>query len=133
MLRVFVFHDEPLVCTSLRALLASTSDLCLVGEATDAQQLAQCCWETQPDVLLIGGEMKPFIFDVADLIQQSCPQTKVIALLNSNDIIRLDALVATNLAGYLFKQEINESLVDMIRAVMHGATWLSRTLVEQLW
>lgn len=46
--------------------------------------------------------------------------------------MRVQALLETNLAGYLLKQEINESLLDVIRAVMHGATWFSRPLVEHL-
>ena len=76
--------------------------------------------------------MRPFIFDIPDLIRQVRPQAKIIALLNPADPIRVQALIATGLAGCLFQHEIGESLVDGIRAVARGDGWVSLAVFKHL-
>ncbi|MFN8488663.1 MAG: LuxR C-terminal-related transcriptional regulator [Caldilineaceae bacterium] len=61
------------------------------------------------------------------------PQIKVIALLNPADELRAQALLDTDLAGCLFEHEINEALLDGIRAVANRGEWVSRALAKHLW
>src|SRR5215212_5054106 len=116
-IRVLVLDDELGVRNSLRILLSTTRDIRLIGEITELQQLPQRCLALSPHVVLIGGRLKPFVFDIPALTDQVFPQTKVIALLNPHDRIRAQTLLTTDLAGCLFKYEIGENLVHAIRAV----------------
>lgn len=130
--RVLVLTDEARRRTSLRRLLATTSDLQWVGEATRLPELPALCQLTQPQIILASGGLKPFVFDLPALIQQVCPQTKIIALLDPADPIRVEALLATDLAGCLFQQEIGATLLHGIRAVAQGGEWVSRGVVRHL-
>lgn len=130
LIRVLVFDDEKLVRDHLRHLLSTTSDIDWVGEIDSLQQLSQSCLERQPHVIVMGGRMKPFVFDIPAFIAQVSPATKIIALLNPQATVRAKALLATMLNGCLFYNEIDETLLHAIRAVAQGGTWFSRAVVR---
>ena len=132
LVRVFVLTDEVWQRTHLHRLLTTTSDLQWVGETTTLSELPTLCQVTQPHVILVGGGLKPFIFDLPTLIQQVRPQAKVIALFDPADPIRVEALLATDLAGCLLQQEIGETLLHGIRAVAQGGEWMSRAVFKHL-
>jgi two-component system, NarL family, nitrate/nitrite response regulator NarL len=131
-IHVLVFEDEVFIRNRLRSLLSTANNIDLVGEVTKIQQLLACCRELQPHIVLIGGALKPFIFDFPAVIQQVSSQAKMIALLNQHDTLRTAALLATNLAGCLFRHELDEKLMHTIRAVAHGATSFSRAVMERM-
>jgi DNA-binding NarL/FixJ family response regulator len=132
LIRVLVFDNESLVRHQLRQLLSMASDISCVGEIVTLPQLSQACLALQPQVLLVGSGLKPFIIDLPALIAQISPITKLIALINPQDTVRTQALLATPLSGCLLRHEIDETLLYAIRAVAHGGTWFSRAVVEQL-
>lgn len=63
---------------------------------------------------------------------QVAPTTKIIALLNPQDNVRLQALLRTPIHGCLFRHEIDATLLHGIRMVTEGGNWFSRGLVEYL-
>lgn len=128
-LRILLLGDDPLVHTTLRLLLATTVDLALVGETANVAVLTELCTQTKPHILLLGGGNASLIHEVALLAQQACPQTRVVALLNSTDP---HPLSSTPLAGYCFKDEINESILHLLRAIAAGATWVSGGVAARL-
>lgn len=132
LIRVLLLDDDPLTRNALRSLLATEHDLQLIAEITQLEYLFAHSLELQPQIVLIGGQLKPFVFDLPRLIKQLSPQTKLIALLNPTDPVRTQALLTTNLAGCLFRQEIDEYIVHALRAVAQGGTWFSRAVVERL-
>jgi DNA-binding NarL/FixJ family response regulator len=131
-IRVHVLDDDPLARNALRILLSTARDLRLVAEISELQHFPAHCLALQPQVALIGGRLKPFVFDIPALTDELSPQTKIIALLKPTDPVRAQALLATNLAGCLFRPEIDENLLHAIRAVAQGGTWFSRAVVERL-
>ncbi|MCX6048355.1 MAG: response regulator transcription factor [Chloroflexi bacterium] len=129
---VLVFDDETFVRKQLRKLLSAASDIRLVGEMTELSQFLTHCLVLQPQVVLLGSGLKPFIFDLAAATHQVAPQAKMIALLNEHEPLRAEALLATNLAGCLFRQEINDHLLPTIYAVTQGAVAFSRAVMARM-
>lgn len=131
-IRVLVFDDDPALRNQLRQLLTTASHIHLVGEVTTMQQLIPACLELQPDLLLLGGRLAPFVFDIPAVLHQAMPNLKLIALLNQLDPVRTEALLATKLSGCLLRREINDHLLPTIYAVTQGATAFSRAVMERM-
>lgn len=128
-LRILLLDDEPFVHTLLRLLLAATTDLALVSETANIAAVTELCVRTKPHVLLLGGGNATLIHEVALLAQQACQEIRIVALLNATDPHPLPSI---SLAGYCFKDEINESIVYLLRAIAAGATWVSGGVATRL-
>lgn len=131
-IRVLIVNDDLLMRNTLHRLLAGARDMHLVDEITELQHCVARSLELQPHVVLIGGALKPFVFDLAALTTQVAHQTRLIAILEADNAPRAQALLETNLAGCLFQHEIDETLLHVIRAVAQGNTWFSRAVIERL-
>lgn len=131
-IRTLVFDDEVSMCNHLRNLLVAAPNIDLVGEITEMCQLLPQCLALQPDVLLIGGKLKPFIFDIPAVILQDAPNLKIIALLNQADAVRMDALLAAHPSACLFRHEIDQHLVHTIHSVARGTISFSHSVFEQI-
>ena len=131
-IRVLVLDNDWSLRNILRILLSTASTIHLVDEISEIQHLVSRCLELNPHIVLIGGGVKPFIFDIPVILQQISPQTKIVALLNQHDPLRTAALFATHLAGCLFRQEIAENLVPTMHAVAHGAPSFSRAVMQRM-
>lgn len=131
-MRVLVFDDDALLRNYLRQLFANTNPFCWVGEVTAMQDLIPQCIELQPDLLLIGGALKPFVLDLPATLQQVAPQLKIVVLLPQFDPTRTAALLATKPAGCLLRQEIAHQLLPLLHSLTAGETAFSRAVAEQL-
>lgn len=57
----------------------------------------------------------------------------MILLLQDQEDCSPHKLLAMNVAGYLFKKDVTETLIHVIRAIVHGQdAWLSRAVVDHL-
>jgi len=130
--RVLIVDDSPWRRNPRCRLLAMTTDLEIGGVIATLPELVQACLTCQPHVLILGGGLKPFAFDLPSLIAQLSPSTKIIAVLNAQDPIRTQALFITKLQGALFQHELDEAFLHGIRLVAAGKTWFTRSVLLQL-
>lgn len=130
--RVLLFDDDALLGRYLRQLFNQTDQACLVGEVAALPDLITSCLALEPDVLLIGGMVKPFVLELPALFHEVAPTLKIIALLPAFDPTYTAALLATKLDSCLLRHEIAHQLLPMLHSVTMGGTGFSRTLVEQL-
>jgi DNA-binding NarL/FixJ family response regulator len=56
-IRVVLADDQALVRSGLRALLANSDDLQVVGEASDGREAVAVVTRTQPDVVIMDARM----------------------------------------------------------------------------
>ena len=57
MIRVVLADDQALVRSGLRALLANSNDILVVGEASDGREAVAVVSRTQPDIVLMDLRM----------------------------------------------------------------------------
>lgn len=133
-LRLVLVDDHPVVRAGLRALIESSDDLEVVGEASDAEAAAEVVAATRPDVVLmdlslgdgVGGiEATRRLTAVAD-----GPAVLVLTTYDTeSDILRaLDA----GARGYLLKDAPPAELFAGIRAVAKGEPALAPSVAATL-
>ncbi|OGC00571.1 MAG: hypothetical protein A3G35_00350 [candidate division NC10 bacterium RIFCSPLOWO2_12_FULL_66_18] len=114
-----------MVRQGLRALL-EREGFEVAGEAGDGHQAIRLAQDLRPDVAVLDLAM-PLLngIDAAREILKVSPSTKVILLtVHTEDQYVLEALRA-RVKGYVLKTQVAEDLVQAIREVLRGSTYLS--------
>ena len=125
--------DHPLVRTGIRTILADEEDVTIVGEAVDGREAQQRSLSLRPDILLLDLSMPgPPASETVIYLREHCPQVKVLMLTAYDDEAYVRGLVAAGVMGYILKDEMPETIVRALHAVMRGDTWFSLPVVRKL-
>jgi DNA-binding NarL/FixJ family response regulator len=132
-IRVFLLDDHEIVRTGLRALLETTDDLEVVGEAgTVAEALARIP-ALQPDVAILDVRLPDGSgVEVCREVRSTHPTTACIMLTSYADDEALFASIMAGSSGYVLKQVGGNSLVDDVRRVAAGQSLLDPALTERV-
>jgi DNA-binding NarL/FixJ family response regulator len=124
-IRICIADDQALVRSGFRALLALFEGLSVIAEAEDGEAAVQTVIAEKPDVLLLDMRM-PRLNGVqvisALAAKRALPAT--LLLTTFEDDAALVAGVRAGARGYLLKGVTPEVLVDAIRVVAAGGSYL---------
>ncbi|HEV8441351.1 MAG TPA: response regulator transcription factor [Methylomirabilota bacterium] len=132
--RILLVDDHQLVREGLRALL-EREQFQVVGEAADGHDAIKRAQALRPDVAVLDLSMPQLNgLDAAREMSRAAPGIKVIALtVHTEDPYVISALRA-GIKGYVLKSQATADLVQAIREVSKGMTYLSpgisRAVVE---
>ena len=133
MIRVCLADDQALVRGGLKALLGLLGGIEVVAEAVDGEAAVAAALSTNPDVLLLDVRM-PRLTGV-EVVQQLARQKRLpptLLLTTFEDDIALIQGVKAGARGYLLKGVSPETLLEAIRTVASGGTYLYAPLVSDL-
>jgi DNA-binding NarL/FixJ family response regulator len=121
MTRVLIVDDHRLVRAGLAALLATTDDLEVVGEAGDGAHSVEVARAVTPDVVLMDISM-PGTDGISGTRQllASFPELRVVALTSFGDHARVAEMLGAGAVGYLLKDCQPDELLAAVRAAARG-------------
>lgn len=124
--KILLADDHALLRGGVRLLLEEEDDLEIVGEASNGAEAMAKVRELSPDVVLMDVTM-PRVdgIEATRNIMAECPDTKVIALSIHGGKRFVENMLGAGAAGYLLKDSVPEELVDAIRTVLSGKSYLS--------
>ena len=133
MIRLLVADDHPVVREGLRRIVDETPGMRVVAEARDGEEVLEQVGRVPADVLLLDVAMPgPGFLGVLEAVRTREPALRVLVLsVHPEDQYAVRALRA-GAAGYLTKDHSPEALVEAIRKVALGGTYVSATLAERL-
>ena len=127
-LTLLLADDHQIVREGLRSVLEAEPDMTVVAEAGDGRVAVQMSEETQPDVVVMDIAM-PHLNGVEATRQIIGRRTgkppKVIALSMHQDRRFMTEMLKAGASGYLLKDAASEELIQAIRTVATGKTYLS--------
>jgi len=131
---IALVDDHRVVARSLQAYLESFDDLQIVGIAASGEELLEHLAEWQPqivlqDLLLPGGIDG---IETTRRILELAPAVRVIALTASTDEARMMGVLRAGAVGYVRKDADPEILLDAVRAVARGKTYIDPHLARQV-
>lgn len=132
-IRVLLCEDQTLLRQGLRTILELEPGFTVAGEAEDGEQAVQRALELQPDVALMDIQMpKRGGVEATALITAACPSTRVIVLTTFDyDEYVFDAVKAGAM-GYLLKDVPAPQLIDTIRRVHAGESFIQPQVATKL-
>ena len=133
-IRIALVDDHRVVSRSLRAYLESFDGLRVVGIAASGEELMEHLDEWKPHVvlqdLLIPGGLDGI--QTTRAIVGRDPSVKVIALTASTDEARMMGVLRAGASGYVRKDAEPEVLLDAVRAVARGRTYIDPSVSKQI-
>jgi DNA-binding NarL/FixJ family response regulator len=133
MIRVLVADDHPIVRGGIVALLATASDMEVVGEATDGLDAARLAIELEPDVVLMDLRMPGIDGDEATArILAARPGIRVVILTTYESDASILTAIEAGASGYLLKAAPQEEILAGVRSVARGEVALAPSIAAML-
>jgi DNA-binding NarL/FixJ family response regulator len=126
MIRVLIADDHGIVRSGLRMLLERHADMEVVGEAGDGVEALELAQAERPDVAVLDVSMPRMTgLQAARELRAHVPDTRVLLLsMHDDERYFLEGLDA-GAAGYVLKRAADTDLIDAVRTVAGGSTFLS--------
>jgi DNA-binding NarL/FixJ family response regulator len=134
MIRILLADDHPVVRAGVRAMLASDSELDIVGEATAPGEAVAMAAELRPDIVLMDlqfGTVQTGA-DATRLIRALNDPPPVLVLTNYDTDSDILSAVEAGASGYLLKDSPPDELIAAIRAAAAGETALAPAIAGRL-
>ncbi len=137
MIRTLIADDHGVLRAALRALLNGRSELEVVGEAGDGNEVLRLTGELRPDLVLMDISMpgRGGIETTREL-KQMRPEAQVLILTVHEDEELLREAMRAGASGYVVKRALESELLNAIAAVMRGDLYvhpvMTRALVADL-
>lgn len=132
-IRVLLVDDDPLVRSGLTYMMASATDIEVVGEVGDGDEVAKAVREMRPHVVLMDLRMPRMSGIEATRLVRSMPDAPHVIALTTWEVGQavVESLEA-GAAGFLLKSGSHEEILGAIRAVVAGDAVLSPRSTRQL-
>ncbi len=107
-------------------ILASQTDMEVVGEVANGREAVEQATALQPDVVIMDVTMPELNgIEATRRITAALPRTRVLALSMHKDSVYVREILRAGACGYLLKDSGEGDLVSAVRAVARGEGYLS--------
>lgn len=131
-LHVVVIDDHPLYREGVVKTLEKASDISVVAEGASGKEAIQLVDDLRPDIVLLDISMPDSGLNAARVIAKANPSVKIIMLtVSENDSDIMTALEA-GARGYVLKGIGAQELVDVIRTVSTGGSYVTPSLAARM-
>jgi two-component system, NarL family, invasion response regulator UvrY len=133
MLSIFIADDHAIVRQGLKQILSTDSDMIVVGETGNGEEVSAMVQLLKPDVVVLDISMPGKNgLDVLKELKRKHPELPILVLsMHSEDQFAIRCLKA-GAAGYVTKESAPEELVGALRKVYKGTKYVSPELAEKL-
>lgn len=131
--RVLVVDDHEFFRTGVTAWLREQAGIDCCGEAASLAEAREMLVGTPADIVLLDlgmpdGDGLAFVGEAVQLQ----PGARIIVLSQHDEAVFAERAMRHGAHGYLMKSEASGKLLEAIRAVMAGGTWLSHAIQAQV-
>lgn len=132
-IKVLIADDHAVVREGLRALIATEPGMEVAGEAEDGIEAVFKARSLQPDVILMDLVMprKDGLEAISEIKQQN-PEARVLVLTSFAEDEMVFPAIKSGALGYLLKDSSPQELLQAIRDVYRGESFLHPTIARKL-
>jgi two-component system response regulator NreC len=128
-LRVLLADDHAILRDGLAVLINGQSDMEVVAQASNGAEAIRLAKESRIDIAVLDVSM-PGVggAEAAQQIRDCCADTRVLALTRHANTGYLRRLLQAGANGYVLKKSAADALINAIRIVAQGGTYLEPSL-----
>jgi two-component system, NarL family, response regulator NreC len=132
-IRILLADDHTVVRDGLRSLLEREPDMEVVAEAADGRECIQLAARHAPQVAIIDVAMPVMNgIEAARRIETEAPETAVLMLSMHQDESYVLRALRAGAKGYLLKDSPRSDVLDAVRSVARGRSFVSRKISRML-
>jgi len=132
-LRILLAEDHKVVREGIKLLVNGQPDMEVIGEAGDGRDAIAKARELVPDIVIMDISMPDFNGLKATMkLKQVSPGIKILTLTRHTDDGYLQQLIGAGANGYVLKQSAPDELINAIRTVAAGLSYLDPALTEKV-
>lgn len=122
---VAFIDDHPVLLSGICQLFASSEEFDVMGVGSTANDVLEIAKSVKPQVMVIDLNMPGHVIEVIATVSEKHPQTKLVAFTASNNIDTAISALEAGVLGYVLKGSTLEELIEAIRLVHRGHTFMS--------
>ena len=132
-IRVMLVDDHAMVRLGFRLLLEGVADIKVVAEADSGEEAVRAFPKIKPDMIVMDISM-PGIggLEAVDRILAREARTRILVLSAHDDATHARRVMNAGAVGYLTKRSAAKELIQAVRQVAHGKTYLEPHVAQQL-
>ncbi|HJS20154.1 MAG TPA: response regulator transcription factor, partial [Anaerolineales bacterium] len=132
-IRVLIVDDHVIVRRGIKALLAETDDIEVIGEADNGQEAIRLAHELEPDVILMDLLMpKMDGIEATRQVTAQQPQLRVLVLTSFVGDEKIFPAIKAGALGYLLKDSEPSELIRAIYRVHRGEPSLHSSIARKM-
>jgi DNA-binding NarL/FixJ family response regulator len=129
--RILIADDHPIFRNGVRDILSKVAGFTLVAEAKDGMEAYRTILSSRPDVAILDLEMPQLSgLDVCAKVLSEKSDTRFIILTMHREQHYFLEAMKCGVKGYLLKDHTESDLIDCVKAVLMGETFISEQLVD---
>ncbi|WP_062354102.1 response regulator [Bacillus kwashiorkori] len=131
--KILIIDDHQLYREGIKKILEFESSLEVVGEGKDGDEAVELVKSLKPDVVIMDINMPHMngVEATRELVQKY-PKTKIIILSIHDDETYVSHALQTGASGYLLKEMDVESLIEAVKVVADGGSYLHPKVTHNL-
>lgn len=131
--KILIADDHDVIREGIKSILREQKDYKVVGEVSSGEDAVSNAEELKPDVLLLDISMpKKSGLDILKQVKYVSPKTKIIMITVHRAGIYIDKAFASEVKGYISKENVVEDLLPALRAVLRGEVYVSSKISQYL-
>lgn len=131
-IRIAVIDDHPMFRKGAVQLLTSAGGIEVVGEGATAADAIKVARERDPDIFLLDIYLPGGGFEAAAGIARVCLNAGIIMMTASEDEQDVTSALQVGARGYIVKGSSGSEVVETVRAVARGDSYVAPTLGARL-
>ena len=132
-IRILLADDHTVMRDGLRALLERQTDMLVVAEAADGRECVRLAEEHTPDVVVMDIAMPNMNgIEATRRITSDQPRVAVVILSMHQDESYVLRALKAGAKGYLLKDSLRADVIEAIRVVAQGRSFLTRKISRVL-
>jgi DNA-binding NarL/FixJ family response regulator len=130
---VLLVDDHKIMRDGIKAILRQTGDFTVQGEAETGAQAVQLCRQSKPDLVIMDIGLPDLDgIETTREIFRHCPDTRIVILSMYDDEHSVVSAIQAGARGFVLKRASDNDLLDALRTVIKGETYLSPQVSERL-
>lgn len=130
---ILLVEDHQMVRKGIKMLIDVQPDMKVVGEADNGNSALKLAEELNPDIVLMDISMPELNgLKATKELKRLLPDIKILTLTRHTDDGYIQQLIRAGASGYVLKQSAPAELVNAIRAVASGKSYIDPTLTRNV-
>jgi len=132
-MKLVIIDDHPLVLQGIGSVIQYQEDMQLVGTASCGDEGIKVVENVQPDIVIVDLRLPgEYGLDIIKRIRNKVDGCRFIILTSFCDRSDIKRAMAEKIEGYILKEAMPEEIINAIRLVYKGRTYIDPVIVQML-